>query len=98
MDVIDQRIRQRAHQIWIDEGHPEGRADAHWDIARELIAIEDHQLEASKPNPAARGQEATPNFEPVEPIEAVESLGDLPSLTDQGERNEYPKRKAKRRS
>jgi hypothetical protein len=30
----EQRIRERAHQIWIDEGRPEGRATDHWLRAR----------------------------------------------------------------
>jgi hypothetical protein len=33
-------ITKRAHQIWLDEGCPEGRADLHWEQAqRELSAI-----------------------------------------------------------
>ncbi len=27
---IDQRIRDRAYRLWIEEGQPEGRADRHW--------------------------------------------------------------------
>ena len=31
---LEHRIRQRAHEIWLDEGKPEGRAHVHWLRAR----------------------------------------------------------------
>jgi len=31
---LEHRVRQRAHQIWLDEGKPEGRAHIHWMRAR----------------------------------------------------------------
>jgi hypothetical protein len=37
----ERQIRQRAYQIWTDEGRPEGRADAHWEQAEKEIASED---------------------------------------------------------
>ena len=36
----DQRIRERAHQLWEAEGRQEGGADAYWHRARELIEDE----------------------------------------------------------
>ena len=30
----EHRIRERAHEIWIEEGRPEGRATDHWLRAR----------------------------------------------------------------
>ncbi len=41
--ALEQRIRRRAYQLWLDAGKPEGLADAHWDQASELVAIEDGQ-------------------------------------------------------
>ena len=38
----EQRIRTRAYRIWEEEGRPEGRAEVHWDMARELVAVEDN--------------------------------------------------------
>jgi hypothetical protein len=38
---LEHRIRRRAHQLWLDEGCPEGRATEHWRRAKELIATED---------------------------------------------------------
>lgn len=49
MTDIEQRIRERAHRLWLQEGRPEGRADEHWAAAR-------HQIEAevaAPQNPAA---------------------------------------------
>jgi Protein of unknown function (DUF2934) len=32
-----ERIRQRAYQLWEEDGSPEGRADVYWHRARELL-------------------------------------------------------------
>ena len=88
-DEQQERIRARAYLIWIDEGRPEGRADAHWDMATELVAIEDNQLSTLKPiqsDPVAQ----SPTSEPVEPLLAVRNAGEFPTLTDQGEEEAYP--------
>ncbi|WP_342236511.1 DUF2934 domain-containing protein [Inquilinus sp. OTU3971] len=83
-------------RIWLEEGCPSGREEAHWDMVRELVAIEDAQRDATRPQPGRdRGEEAI-HSEPVEPIGAAESLGDLPGRTDQAERPDYPQRKGKR--
>ncbi|WP_342643669.1 DUF2934 domain-containing protein [Rhodoligotrophos ferricapiens] len=37
----EQRIRERAHQIWEQEGRPEGRHDEHWERAARAIDEED---------------------------------------------------------
>ena len=34
----EHRIRERAHEIWIEEGRPEGRASDHWLRARWELA------------------------------------------------------------
>ena len=33
----DTKIRERAYQLWIEEGQPEGRADRHWEEAARLV-------------------------------------------------------------
>jgi hypothetical protein len=43
MSVVEQRIRERAYRIWIEEGCPKGRELDRWDMATELVAIEDGQ-------------------------------------------------------
>jgi hypothetical protein len=34
----EQRIKERAFQIWVDEGRPEGRHGEHWRMAEAQIA------------------------------------------------------------
>jgi hypothetical protein len=80
MTDLEQRIRERAYRIWVEEGMPDGRADAHWDMATELVAIEDGQRSTLK-----AVQPLGPVGEPVEPLAAVENAGEFPTLTDQGE-------------
>jgi hypothetical protein len=87
---LDARIRERAYHIWQQEGCPTGRADVHWDMARELVAIEDNQSLATKPNPLQSRVRRAPDGEPVEPLEAVLNQGEFPTLTDQGEEQAYP--------
>lgn len=36
-DTVEERIRERAHQIWIEQGKPEGKHREHWERAREEI-------------------------------------------------------------
>jgi hypothetical protein len=86
-----QRVRERAYQIWLDRNCPEGRADDHWNEARELVAIEDSYRDTLKPNPT-EDYANSPGAEPVEPIEAVRNLGEFPTLSDQGEEAVFPDR------
>ena len=89
----EQRIRERAYQIWLEEGQPKGRDQAHWDMASELVAIEDNQDLATKP---IHAPEQGDQGEPVEPLEAVENAGEFPTLTDQGEEKANPSRRRRR--
>lgn len=41
MDDQSERIRKRAHEIWEEEGRPEGREYSHWLRARADIQTED---------------------------------------------------------
>jgi len=51
----DGRIRERAHQIWLDEGRVEGKESEHWHRAeREIVAEEG----AAKHSMAAKGETA----------------------------------------
>lgn len=88
----DERVRERAYRLWLEEGCPEGRADDHWDKARELVAIEENYKDTLKPNPVD-AYDNSPTGEPVEPIEAVRNLGEFPTLTDQGEEAVFPDRR-----
>ena len=37
----EMRIRERAYQIWQDEGRPDGKAGEHWEKARRMIEGEE---------------------------------------------------------
>jgi hypothetical protein len=75
-DDVEERIKQRAYQMWIDEGQPEGKADSHWDLAKLAVSFEDAKSEMTRPINDERDGE---------PIEAWVNQGDFPTLTDQGE-------------
>jgi hypothetical protein len=38
---LENRIRDRAHRIWLDAGCPEGQAEHHWELARLSIVEEE---------------------------------------------------------
>jgi hypothetical protein len=78
--LIEERIRARAHRLWEEEGRPEGRAEAHWEQARLIVALEDAQHTILKPVQAPE----------AEPIELVRNLGEFPTPTDQGEEQTCP--------
>jgi Protein of unknown function (DUF2934) len=86
-DPDEERIRRKAYELWLAEGKPEGRDRDHWELARELVAIEDSQKTTLKPRP-------TDDEEPVEPPLPFQSQGDMPGLTDQGEGEPGPTREA----
>ena len=91
MDDREERVRKRAYQLWEQEGCPAGREDVHWDQASELVAIEENHKLATIP--VGKSANVGPTGEPVEPIEAAENVGDLPTLTDQGEEQPVPQRR-----
>lgn len=76
MSDIEQRIRERAYRLWLEEGCLERRADDHWDMATELVAIENRQQTTLKPILQNLG----PVGEPIEPIEALRNAGEFPTL------------------
>ncbi|MGU3496414.1 DUF2934 domain-containing protein [Xanthobacteraceae bacterium A53D] len=82
----DEKIRQIAHRIWMEEGQPEGRADIHWDMATELLAQQEGYADTLQP--------VTPDAgEPEEPAALQDNLGEFPTLTDQGEQS-HPRRRS----
>ncbi|HEX6960085.1 MAG TPA: DUF2934 domain-containing protein [Ferrovibrio sp.] len=95
-DDTEERIRRYMHQIWLDEGQPEGREEVHRDMARELVAQEDRRQTATEPNPTETdktwGRTGEPGMEPAEPLLSAENQGDVPTLTDQGEEETHPRR------
>jgi hypothetical protein len=78
----EERIRQKAFELWESEGHPHGRADTHWVMAREMVAIEDSYQTTLRPLSETID-------EPVEPGIALENQGDFPGMADQGEESPH---------
>ena len=62
MDDHDERIRQRAHEIWEEEGRPEGREYSHWLRARAEIqdTAGDAPAEAGRASKADIARNALP--------------------------------------
>lgn len=83
---LQTRIRAKAHQLWEEEGRPEGREMDHWDKARILVAIEDDRtslIPAKPPGPEEAALQA--------------NLGDFPTaMTDEGDRQQTPSRQVER--
>jgi len=56
MDDLEERIRQRAYQLWQEEGCPEGLAATHWELARDSLESESQSnvsnIEQTSPAPA----------------------------------------------
>ena len=53
------KIRRRAHELWEQEGRPEGRADAHWERAAQDLDREDADIQcegAAGEKPGVRPQ------------------------------------------
>jgi hypothetical protein len=92
MDDFEKRVRDRAFKLWQQEGCPEGRADVHWDKARELVAIEDNLDLTLKP--IVPPVELGPYGEPVEPLAPAQNTGEAPTMVDQGEEQTIPSRRS----
>ncbi|MGP6270298.1 DUF2934 domain-containing protein, partial [Pseudomonas paraeruginosa] len=60
MSADEKRIREFAYQIWESEGRPEGQAERHWAMARQLAEAEAAAPAAKKPRGRARPGEETP--------------------------------------
>jgi hypothetical protein len=88
---LNERIRRRAYKLWQEEGCPTGREEVHWDMATELVAIEDNQMLTTSPVEAS--SETGSSGDPIEPAEVVKNLGEFPTATtDQGEQSYPPQR------
>jgi Protein of unknown function (DUF2934) len=87
----EERIRAKAYQIWLDEGCPDGRDEVHWEMARQLVAIEDNPESGRVPIPD--GDQIGEWGEPVEDSQAAENaIGELPTMIDEDEQLYPPSR------
>ncbi len=90
--ITEDRIRERAYRLWLEEGQPEGKDAEHWEKARELLAIEDADPEDGREDPDKGYNKPGPWGEPVEQAAALENQGEFPTMTDQG-KQEIPKKR-----
>ena len=75
---LQQRIRDKAYELWVLEGKPNWQQERHWDMAKELVAQEDNAGAALKP--------VDSGINVVEEAEiALGNHGDMPGLTDQAD-------------
>jgi hypothetical protein len=51
----EDRVRAIAHKLWVDEGMPEGRAEAHWLQALDIANAETLAALKSVAKPKAKG-------------------------------------------
>ncbi len=49
MTISEERIRERAFQIWNEEGRPEGKDVEHWEKARLRLIAESRTPQAAEP-------------------------------------------------
>ena len=87
MGDFEEHIRWRAYKIWEEEGWPEGRSEIRWEMARELVAIEENYRATLKPV-HAEGAEAR-GGEPIEEVAIAANSAGVPTIVDQGEQ-QYP--------
>lgn len=59
MSDIEAKIREKARELWLAEGQPEGRADQHWLEAEAIVRAEEEAKTktARKPRAAAAKKE-----------------------------------------
>ena len=86
----EQRIRERAYELWQADGGPPGNDLEYWERARELVGMSES---------GRTGQMAVPDMDDpsviagqaVEEASIQQNLGEFPDrLSDQGERAQVP--------
>ncbi|MDP3194502.1 DUF2934 domain-containing protein [Tabrizicola sp.] len=81
-DAWENRIRDRADQLWVEAGRPDGGRDRYLDAARELLAMHEVRPPTLDPEDTAKPV--------IEEASIQGNLGEFPTLTDQGEEQTYP--------
>ena len=61
MSDRETRVRERAHQLWEQEGRPHGRDFDHWERASREIDAEDNPVAAKRKAPRARKNASASN-------------------------------------
>ncbi|MFZ5676969.1 MAG: DUF2934 domain-containing protein [Pseudomonadota bacterium] len=90
--ITDDRIRERAYRLWLEEGQPQGKSSEHWEKARELLALETDP-EEGRESVVEGYNKPGPWGEPVEEASILENQGEFPTTTDQDEQKVPKKRR-----
>ena len=86
----EERIRERAYELWQADGGPHGNDLEYWERARELVGMEDSKQVAQVAVPD-KSDLAVIIGQPVEEASIQENLGEFPDrLSDQGEHPSVP--------
>jgi DUF2934 family protein len=88
-----QRIEQRAYRLWQEAGCPDGRDGEFWEQARELVGMEESGAAGTLPVGTAA---PIPGKVRIDEAELQQNLGEFPGLTDQGDREQAPRRRRRR--
>ncbi len=92
-----QKIRERAYHLWEADGCPEDQAEEYWQRAETLSRMEEAPHAGELPNPATLPGADPERTQPVEEAFLQENLGEFPDrLSDQGERQQTPRRQSKK--
>lgn len=89
--VTEDRIRELAYLLWLEEGQPDGKSAEHWEKARELLALESESEEDIEG--ISEGYNGAPPGVPAEEAALPESLGEFPAQNDQGKQKSPKKRR-----
>jgi hypothetical protein len=93
----DARIREVAYHLWEADGCPHHRDLEYWERARELVGMEESRG-AGQISPAADDAHRV-DGQIVDEAALEDNLGEFPGrLTDQGEREQTPSRRSRKRS
>jgi hypothetical protein len=86
----DQKIRERAYELWQADGSPHGSDIEYWERARELVGMEESSRAGQIPLPDDRDPAAITG-QPVEEASIQQNLGEFPDrVTDQGDHPPTP--------
>jgi hypothetical protein len=69
-----QKVREKAYEIWVLEGRPEGRSLVHWGMAEQLVAQEDTDRSHNPP--------ASEKWEIENAVVALDTTEEKPAKTD----------------
>lgn len=88
----EQRVRERAYELWQADGSPHGGETEYWERARELVGMEDSRQTAQLPLPRADDPHRIAG-QLIEEASIQENLGEFPDRSaDQGEHAPTPNR------